>query len=326
MGETRILPLLADGQGELEVRNDDLGGAGLRVNPDLLDLRRRQCLGHEIVGILGEGDDVDLLAVQLVDDHTDARATSADAGADRIDVLVIGPDGDLGAMSGFTGAGLEFDDAVRDLGHFEFEQPLDETGVGAADNDLGALRRLTNLDDVGLEARARLRPRADRHLLCLGQERLDATEVDEGVAGVGLLHDAGDDLAFLAGVVLVLHLPLFFANALHQHLLGGLSSDSSEVLGGDVHLGPVGLAILVEVLGVDLDVEGGGVDRDPGVLVGIRVALVGRLERVGQNAVELLDGDVATLGQRVERLGHFIAHDASPSECSSFDEPCLLFD
>ena len=40
----------------------------------------------------------------------------ADAGADGIDLVVRAPDGDLGAVAGFAGDGLDFDRAVGDLG------------------------------------------------------------------------------------------------------------------------------------------------------------------------------------------------------------------
>ena len=98
---------------------------------DLVDLGRRQRLGDEVGEVLAERDDVDLLAAQLVDDHADTAATGADAGADRVDVVVVAPHGDLGAVPWLAGAGLDLDDAVGDLGHLELEQPLDQAGVGA---------------------------------------------------------------------------------------------------------------------------------------------------------------------------------------------------
>src|SRR5262249_20460954 len=52
-----VLALLPDGQRQLVVGDDDLGDAGVLVDPDLLDLRRRQGLGHEVGGVVGEGDD-----------------------------------------------------------------------------------------------------------------------------------------------------------------------------------------------------------------------------------------------------------------------------
>ena len=212
--------------------------------------------------------------------------------------------------AGLAGAGLDLDDAVGDLGHLELEQPLDETGVGAADDDLGALGGLADLDDVGLDPGAGLGALVG-HLLGLGQQRLDPAEVEQRVAGVGLLDDAGDDVALAAGVLLVLHLALGLADALGHHLLRGLRGDATEVVGRDVELVADGLAVLVELLGDHPDLAGVGVDRDPGVLVRVGHALVGRLERVGERAEQRVDRDAPVGGQRLQRVHHVgIRHDA----------------
>ena len=89
-GEAGVLALLADGQAELVVGDDDHGGAGVLVDADLLDPGGLEGLGDELVLVVGEGDDVDLLAAELGDDLADAGATGADAGADGVDVGVVG--------------------------------------------------------------------------------------------------------------------------------------------------------------------------------------------------------------------------------------------
>ena len=129
--------------------------------------------------------------------------------------------------TGLAGAGLDLDDAVGDLGDLELEQALDEAGVGAAHHDLGALGGLADLDDVGLDPGAGLGALVG-HLLGLRQQRLDPTEVEQRVAGVGLLDDAGDDVALAAGVLLVLHLALGLADALDHDLLHGLRGDAAR--------------------------------------------------------------------------------------------------
>src|SRR4029079_9032440 len=103
-----------------------------------------------------------------------SATASTDAGADRVDVVVVAPHGDLRAVPRLTRAGLDLDDAVGDLGHFQFEEPLDQTGVRAADDDLWALGGLADLHDVGLDPTARLGA-FELHLLGLGQQRLDPT-------------------------------------------------------------------------------------------------------------------------------------------------------
>ena len=114
-------------------------------------------------------------------------------------------------------------------GHLELEQPLDQAGVGAADDDLRALGRAADLDDVGLAAVARLRA-LERHLLGLRQQGLDATEVEQRVAGVGLLDDAGDDVALAVGVLLELAVALDLADPLAHHLAERLGGDAAELV------------------------------------------------------------------------------------------------
>src|SRR5256885_4684959 len=60
--------------------------------------RRREGLGHELGRVLGERHDVDLLAPQLVDDHAHAGAAGTHTGAHGVDVGVVRPDRDLGAV------------------------------------------------------------------------------------------------------------------------------------------------------------------------------------------------------------------------------------
>ena len=168
---------------------------------------------------------------------------------DRIDVGVVRPDGDLGALPWLAGAGLDLDDAVGDLGHLELEQTPDEARDGSArHHDLGALDRPTHLDDVGLDPLAGVGTLVV-DLLGLGQQCLDTTQIQQRVAGIGLLDDAGDDVALAAGVLLVLELALGLADALGHDLAGGLGGDAPEVVGRDVQLGPDGLAVLVQLLG-----------------------------------------------------------------------------
>ncbi len=161
-------------------------------------------------------------------------------------------------MAGFAGGRLDLDRSGGDLGDLELEEPLDETRMAPADHDLGALGGLADLDDVGLEPGAVLVALVG-DLLGLGKEGLDLAEVEQGVPVVGLLHDAGHDVPLPPRVLLVLEVAFDLADALEDHLLGGLGRDAPEVVGGVVPLAD-DVALFVELLAVDADLPRFGVD------------------------------------------------------------------
>ncbi len=118
------------------------------------------------------------------------------------------------------------------------------------------------------------------HLLAARQQRLDAlAQLDERVARVGLLHEAGDQLADAVLVLVEHHVALGLADPLEDHLLGRLRGDAPEVVGRDV-----ALLDLVAVLGQPLLVDLGrlGVDE----LARLRVD--GRLAELLLDLVEQL--------------------------------------
>ena len=217
-------------------------------------------------------------------------------------------------MPGLTGTGLDLDNAIGDLRNLELEEALDQAGVGTADDDLWTLRRLADLDDVGLQTGVGLRPLV-RHLLRLGQQRLDPTQVQQGVTGIRLLDHAGDDVTLTAGVLLVLHVTLGLADPLRHHLTGGLRRDPTEVVRSHVELATDRFALLVEVLGEHPDLHGVGVDRDPRELMGPGGALVGGLEGIGQGSEQRIDRDTPVGGQGLKGLQHFQIH--RPTSLSS---------
>ena len=81
----------------------------------------------------------------------ETRAAGTDAGADRINVLVVRGNGDLGAVACLTCDGLDLDHAGMDLRYLELEQALDQTRMGAGNDDLHAARAAANLDEVNLD-------------------------------------------------------------------------------------------------------------------------------------------------------------------------------
>ena len=175
------------------------------------------------------GDDVDLLAAQLLHDRLHARAAHADAGADRIDVAVVRRDGDLGATARLARRALHLDDALVDLRHLLLEELDQQAGMRAREDDLRPLARELDVEDEGADAIA-LAVALARDLLLLGQDRVGAAEVDDDVLLLEALHDAREELALAVLELVEDDVALGVAHLLDDVLLGRLRGDAPELL------------------------------------------------------------------------------------------------
>src|SRR5215211_6405606 len=151
-GEPRVLALAADRERQLVVGHDHGRLAVLVVDEHLAHARGAERLRDEASGLVVVGDDVDLLAAQLRDDHSHARAARPDAGAHGIDAVGVRDDRDLRAVAGLARDVGDLDQPVGDLRHLELEQLLDQLGVAARDDDARPARRGRDLLDHGLDA------------------------------------------------------------------------------------------------------------------------------------------------------------------------------
>ena len=125
-------PLRIFGQAQLVVGDGDAAALGLaRQQLDLDDLGRDRAAEMEPV-CPAPSDDIDLLAVQLLDDLLHAGAAGTNEGADGANVGILVPDSQLGAGTSLAGDGLDLDGAVVDLGNFQLKYALDQAGMGCA--------------------------------------------------------------------------------------------------------------------------------------------------------------------------------------------------
>jgi hypothetical protein len=150
------------------------------------------------------------------------------------------------AATGLARRGLDRDDPLVDLGHFLREELREEVDRGAREHDLSALGVVVDVEHVGADAVAGAVVLA-RHLLLDREHRLRPAEVDDQGALLEAPHDAVHDLALAVLVLVEDDVALGVANALDDHLLGGLREDAAEV--GGVELD----ADLVADLGVRVE-------------------------------------------------------------------------
>ena len=222
-------------------------------------------------------DDVDPLAAQLVDDGLDPRAAHAHAGADAVDLRILGDHAHLGAVAGLPHDALDLDDVVGDLGHFQLEEPPHQVGVGAADDDAHPRAVLADLQHDRADAVAGGEGLAP-HPLLARQVGLGAAQVDHQVVVLEALHGPVDQAADARLVLVVDHVALGLTHLLQEGLLAGLGGDAAQ-------LGQVELVFALVVLHADLAAL--AVDRDDEILAGPKTLF----HRRGDRGLQTLEED-----------------------------------
>ena len=252
-GEAGVLAALADGQRKLVLVDADVDDflvadqaltllilAGLRAS-------RTNSLGSALQRMISTFSLLSSRTMFLTRD-----AAHADAGAHGIDLFIGAVDGDLGAVAGLAGDALDLDGAVGDLADLDLEEAADEIRMAAGEDDLRAARGVLDGDDVGAKAVAdvvilRL------HALAGGHDGLEFAEVHDDVRALEPADGAIDDLAGAVLELVVDHLLLDLADALHHGLLGGLGGDAAEIARGDLHVNELtDLGVGLELLGLGL--------------------------------------------------------------------------
>ena len=261
------------------------------MDDDAGDSGRRQRVGDEARRIVGVVDDVDLLPAQLSHDGAHARTHRANACALGVDALAGGGDGDLRAMSGFTGDGLDLDEALLNLGNLTLEEAGDEVGVSARQGDTRAALGALNAHDVGADAVA-VSVGLTRDLFAVGQDGFKVVgDLDHrGTSGTRSLDGARDDLSFASGKVTEHALVVGVAQALHDDGARGRLCDATEVLRGIVEFAD-GIAVFVLVHGHDGDASGLLVDFDAGLRDGTGQVVVRLEQRLFDGIDEGLEAD-----------------------------------
>ena len=138
---------------------------------------------------------------------------------------------DLGARTRVAGSGLDLDDAVVDFGHFLREQLLHEVGMRAAEEDLRPAIFAEHVQDQRADAVVDADHFA-RDLRVAADHALGAAQVDDDMAELDALDDAGDDLADPVLELLELALALGVADLLEDDLLGGLGRRCGRIRSG----------------------------------------------------------------------------------------------
>src|SRR2546422_485932 len=227
-GEPHVLAVAADRHREILLVDDHVHGVLFLVDDDRGHLGGREGADHELRRIGRPQHDVYALAGELLRHGLHARAAHADAGADRIDALVVGEDRDLRPYAGVARRGLDLEQAFLDLRHLELEQLHDELRRGARQDQLRAARLAVDLHHPGAHPVADPEVLLRDHVLAR-QQRLEPAGLDDGAAALHALHRAGDQLVATRQEVVQDLLALGVADALQDHLLRSLRADAAEL-------------------------------------------------------------------------------------------------
>jgi len=140
--------------------------------------------------------------VQLLNDLLDAAAARADAGADRIHILIVRQHCHLGALAGFTRDRADLNNALENLRDLFFKQTLDQHRVRSGNEHLAALGVLIDFRDDDADLLAFDQTLA-RNLSGLRHQRDGLAEIDQRELVLDRFNDAQHHVVQLVDVFIV---------------------------------------------------------------------------------------------------------------------------
>jgi len=216
------------------------------VDDDRGHFSRSHRIDDKLSRVLIPQDDIDALAANFARDGLNPRTAHADAGALRIDALVLGANGDLGPRTRITRRTHDLNEAFGDFWHFDAEQLDQHLRRSTRQNQLRAAVLSANF----LEQCANTGTDAEgftRNDVFASQQRFGViAEVDDNAIAGHFLDRAGDDLTQTITIGFYHLRTLGLAHFLHDDLLGGLRRNTAELDGLDFlfeHITKLGVGI-----------------------------------------------------------------------------------
>ena len=236
--QTRILPGAANGKRELIIQHHHrsrLAAGIVFIEHHTQHRTDAQRAGDVLLRLLEPLDHINALIIELAGDRLNADATHPHTRPHRIHPWLARRHRDFGARAGLAGDTLDFDQAAANFGHFQLQEPAQHRGVAARNCDLRAACGPFDIHDVdanllvqAITLAGNLFPTRHLRLFLVFQVQGNALRIDR-------LNRTDDDLVDLAAKAGELALPISLAQALGNHLLGGLRGDTAKVVGGDIH-------------------------------------------------------------------------------------------
>src|SRR5450830_1625539 len=230
--QAHVLARTADRNRQVFFIDHHVHGVLFFIDDDGRDIRGSQGANDELGRIIRPQHDVDALATEFTGDSLHARTAHADAGADRVDALVRGVDGDFCTHARIAGSRFDLQQALLDFRHFQLEQLHNEVRRGARQDHLGTTHIAVDAQNKSTDAVADAQVFLRDHLIT-GQAGFDLAGFDDGVTALHALDGAGDErIAALEEVHQDL-LALGVTHALQDDLFGVLGEAAAEFDGLD---------------------------------------------------------------------------------------------
>src|SRR5450830_203709 len=230
--QAHVLAGTADRNRQVFFIDHDVHGVLFFIDHDGRNIRGSQGANDELGRIIRPQHDVDALATEFTGDSLHARTAHADAGADRVDALVRGVDGDFCTHARIAGSRFDLQQALLDFRHFQLEQLHNEVRRGARQDHLGTTHIAVDAQNKSTDAVADAQVFLRDHLIT-GQAGFDLAGFDDGVTALHALDGAGDErIAALEEVHQDL-LALGVTHALQDDLFGVLGEAAAEFDGLD---------------------------------------------------------------------------------------------
>ena len=221
----------ADGQRQLVFINNHVNGVFVFVNHDAAYFGRRQRIHHELCWLRRPQYDVDAFAGQFVAHGVNTGAAHADTSTLRVDALVVGFNGNFGALAGVACYFADFQQAVRNFRHFVGVEFGQEVAAGTAQNDLFAagIADFVHTQEEGADAVAAAEVFARNHFFARNQcVKFACDNFNDDAVALDAFYRTGNDVFFRSEELVQVLLALRIADALQDDLFGSLRGLASE--------------------------------------------------------------------------------------------------
>src|SRR5207302_8119455 len=226
--QSRVLTFLSNREGKLIFIHLNRHTLLLRIEGQIFHLRRLQGLEHKFLRVRAPANDVHLFVVELAHDIFYPRPAHPHARSHWVDFCVCAPDRDLCPITRFPRDPADFDRAIGNFAHLQFEQTPHKIWMTPRDNDFRPTNSIVHRHHISAQSVTDI-VIFHHHALALRHDRFEFSEIENYIRAIETAHRSANDFARAVLELFINHFLLDLANALHHRLLGRLRGDAPEI-------------------------------------------------------------------------------------------------